>query len=68
MDMEQRQRCTDTDMNAALGCTNIVVRGGVCIKHGASAKVKLCSAEAEEIELEPGTGMKMNNFAVGYWA
>ena len=59
MDMEQRQRCTDTDtdtdMNAALGCTNIVVRGGVCIKHGASAKVKLCSAEAEDVIIEPGT-------------
>ena len=27
------------------GCTNVVIKGGVSIKHGAKAKIKLCSSD-----------------------
>jgi hypothetical protein len=30
---------------SAEGCTNIVVRGGVCIRHGAKVEPKRCSSE-----------------------
>lgn len=49
---------------SASGCTNAVVRGGVCIRHGANEKIKLCSAE-DNVIIEPCTGMKVKEFAVG---
>jgi len=30
---------------SANGCTNVVVKGGVCVRHGANRKRKLCSRE-----------------------